>query len=280
MATGYDIMMRILREDEGRLASELRGVRATFDQAGIKGAGVEHGFREFLRRYMPRNTGVGHGEAFDIDGRVSKQTDVVVANEYHVALRPGWDEPQKFTIESVECAGEVKSTLTDQDAVRDCFDKARAFKRLLMNPDLTHMGMSMGDDERRYLHRRPYFAFAFESRLTLETIWEKLTVWDEGLRQVEQPAVDGVFVLDRGTLLHMGRGKKGRLSMKGADGERLGGYLPFPADGGVLTRLLFWMYAAMPRVQHFGHPVSSYLQPISEAGRLWLNDRGEVERKT
>lgn len=271
-------MAEILRCEERRLAGELTGIRAKFDHSGNKGALAETAFRNFLRKYMPGNASVGHGEVFDIDGRLSKQTDIVVANEYHVALQSDWEEPQRFTIEAVQCAAEVKSSLTDIDSLRDCVDKARAFKRLLVAPEKSAIYMSMGDDERRFLDRRPYFTFAFESRLTLDTIYDALNAWDSDLRDVERPALDGLFVLDRGVLIHLGTGK-GKLVMKTDDGQRVSGYVGFDKDGGVLSRLLLWMYGAMPRIIEFQHPVFPYLQPRTESGNLWLNDRGEIERR-
>ena len=278
MPTGYDIMAGILRQEETRLLSELEGIRQNFQHSGTKGAKVEREFRDFLRRYMPGGTRVGHGEVFDIDGRVARQSDVVVANEYHTALHADWEEPQKFTIESVQCGAEVKTSVTDLTSLRDCFEKARAFKSLLMAPKQSMLLTDMGDDERRFLQRRPYFVFAFESRLSLSRMFSALTAWDEELRPVERPVVDGLFVLDRGTLLHVGTGK-GKLVLKKDDGEVLRGYVVYERNDGVLTRMLLWMYGAMPRVIHFNHPVFPYLQRKSDRGKLWMNDRGEVERK-
>ena len=60
----------------------------------------------------------------------------------------------------------------------------------------------------------------------------------------------------------------------------LRGYVAYERDGGVLSRMLLWMYGAMPKVILFNHPVFPYLQRRREPGKLWMNDRGEVERKT
>ena len=271
-------MASILRQEEGRLVSELESIRAMFDHAGNKGTSAEREFRDFLRRYMPGDNKVGHGEVFDIDGRTAKQTDAVVANQFHVALQADWEQPQKFTIESVQCAAEVKASLTDVESLRDCFDKAKAFKSLLVKPRQSMLLMSMGDDDRRFLQRRPYFAFAFESRITLEYMYDRLTAWDEELRQVERPVLDGLFVLSRGSLVHVGTGK-GKLVVRDAEGDALTGYIGQRPSYGVLTRLLLWMYGAMPRVIQFGHPVFEYLQRPTKPGSLWLNDSGEVKRR-
>lgn len=181
-------------------------------------------------------------------------------------------------IEAVQCAAEVKSSLTGLDSLRDCFEKAKAFKSLLAEPAQSMFLMSMGDDDRRFLSRRPYFAFAFESRLTLQTIYDALTAWNEELWEVERPVLDGLFVLDRGGLMHMGTGR-GKLVMEGEDGQNLTGYVGFTRDRGVLTRLLVWMYGVMPMTIRFSHPVFPYLQPSRETGTLWLNDQGKVERR-
>lgn len=65
MPGGYDIMAGILQPEGGRLRAELTDFRAKFKYAGNKGAVAEPEFREFLRRYMPGDTRIGHGEVFD-----------------------------------------------------------------------------------------------------------------------------------------------------------------------------------------------------------------------
>ena len=223
---------------------------------------------------MPGDTRVGHGEVFDVDGRLSRQTDVVVANEFHVALQADWEKPQRFIIEAVQCAAEVKSSLTDVESLRDCVEKARAFKSLLVAQESTMITTDMRDDERRFRDRRPYFVFAFESRLTLQTILGALTEWDMELREVERPVVDALFVLDRGSLLHLGTGR-GRLTIKGEGGAPLSGYVDFNAQSGVLTRLLVWMYGSMPRALQF-RASRIFLPAAEKSAPLWLNERGEV----
>lgn len=64
----------------------------------------------------------------------------------------------------MQCAAEVKALLTDVSALRDCFEKAKAFKSLLAAPGLVTLLTLRRDDDRRFHYRRPYFAFAFESR--------------------------------------------------------------------------------------------------------------------
>lgn len=173
---GYDIMAGILQPEGGRLRAELTDFRAKFKYAGNKGAVAEHEFRKFLRRYMPGDTRVGHGEVFE------------------------------------------KNDLRCTDGV----ERAPA--------------------------------------------------------GVERPVLDGLFVANRRILMHMGTGK-GKLVIKGEDGQSLTGYVGFTRDGGVLTHLLVWTCGVLPMTIRFRHPVFPYLQRSSESGTRWLNDQGSVERR-
>ena len=129
MTSGFDIMNTVLLQEEKRLSTELSNIRANYEHAGIKGAKVERVLRDLLRLCLPTDLCVGHGEVFDVDGRQTKQTDVVMANRYHFPQPPNhnWEEPQKFMIECVECGGEVKSALTSRRTIEECFDNALSF---------------------------------------------------------------------------------------------------------------------------------------------------------
>ncbi len=268
-------MRSSLIREERLLRLELAYIRQRYEHAGIKGGQAEVAFRDFLSRYLPTHNRIGHGEVFNIDGLRSKQTDLVVSNDYHVALTSDWALPQSFIIEAVQCAAEIKAGINDVNThLRDYFDKAKAFKKLLVSPD----AVRMIEGDRKFLFRRPYFGFAFESKVSLPRIVEELKSWDEELRPVERPAIDGLFVLDRGTILDVGDGQ-GRLYALSPSGQRLTGYVQ--SDGGketVLADLLTWVFATMPKVHYHMHPAGLYLSP-NPAGRLELTDDGELVRR-
>ena len=277
MASGFNVMNTILQQEEKRLATELGNIRANYEHAGIKGTKVERVLRDLLRLCIPSSLSVGHGEVFDVDGRQSRQTDVVIANQYHFPQPPdhNWEEPQKFMIECVECAGEVKSALEGTRMLEDCFQHAKSFKSLLSSPQGNSLVQSMGGDESRFLSRRPYFLFAFESKITEQTIWNSLNELNSSCREIDRPILDAVFVLDRGTLLYV-RGKgKGRIGVSREDGLPLSGYVGLGKD--VITRFLFWMFAVMPRQMYMQHPATSYLTP-QDPGENRLTELGNVKR--
>ena len=123
---------------------------------------------------------------FNIDGLRSKETDLVITNDYHVALTSDWNEAQTFIIESVECAAEIKSVIKDVDTLRDYFEKARTFKKMFVDPDLGTQARMHSDNVRRFYWRKPYFGFAFESQVSLDRIIQELSSWDKELRPIER----------------------------------------------------------------------------------------------
>ena len=167
--SGHEIMTGILSREEQRLRAQLQDIRKKYEHAGNKGDLVEATIRDFLSRYLPPANRVGHGEVFSVEGLRSKQTDLVITNEYHVSLTENWSEPQTFIIESVECAAEIKSAIRDVNTdLRDFFEKARTFKRMFIEPDQGIEVRGQEDDFRRFVWRKPFFGFAFESRVTLD----------------------------------------------------------------------------------------------------------------
>ena len=281
MLSGYDIMAGILSREETRLRLELLDIRKKYEHPGNKGDQVESIIRDFLSQYLPAYNRVGHGEVFNIEGLHSKQTDLVVTNEYHVALTSDWTKAQTFIIESVECAAEIKSTINDVDTdLRDIFEKAKTFKSMFIEPGQGMEARLQPDDTRRFLWRKPYFGFAFESKVSLDRIIQELKSWDEELRPVERPVLDSLFILDRGGFMHMGSGQ-GRLVSIGSDGQRKTGYVALRKGGEqVLTTLLLWIYSTMPKIHYYTHPAFVYLTPNSSGGRLQLQDDGNLSRPT
>ena len=63
------------------MITELQRIRETYEHGGTRGGEAEATLRELLRKHLPRIYRVGHGEVFNKDGRRSRQTDVVVANQ-------------------------------------------------------------------------------------------------------------------------------------------------------------------------------------------------------
>ena len=277
-ASGFELMKCVLEREGERLKLDLANIHGRYEHAGNKGESAEQIFREFLSRYLPAHNRVGHGEVFNIDGLRSRQTDLVITNEYHIRLKSDWSEPQMFILESVKCAGEVKSIIKDRNALRAFFEKARVFKSMLIEPDQGTQVRSHEEDFPRFVWRKPYFGFAFESEMNIDRIVAELRSWETELRPIDRPVLDGLFVLDRGGTIHMGKGS-GQLRSLSRDGKPQSGYVVVRDAGEqVLAQLLLWIYTAMPRIEYYTHPAFPYLRPNPHSGRLSMTDDGTLRR--
>ena len=260
------------------MITELQRIRESFEHGGNRGGEAEATLRALLRKYLPLLYHVGHGEVFNKDGRRSRQTDVVVANEEHPPLFSDWERANSFFIEAVAAGGEVKTSLQSLDALRDSFDKGRAFKNILAEPQHKQVIFVTQEDHQRFIYRRPYFAFFFESKVTLERIWQALQEWDTEAREIDRPAIDAVFILDRGSIVHFGNAD-GFLKIRLPDGTNGRGYhIQLDGDYGVLPNLLLWLFTSIPRIHVWTPPIVNYLVEEQSAGELALSDDGRLCR--
>ena len=133
----------------------------------------------------------------------------------------------------------------------------------------------MGGDESRFLSRRPYFLFAFESKITDATIWESLTELNSSCREIDRPILDAAFVLNRGSFVYVREKDVGRIQLADEGRLPLPGYVSFPQN--VITRFLFWTFAVMPRQIYLTHPATDYLTP-QDPGENRLTELGDVKR--
>ena len=134
------------------------------------------------------------------------------------------------------------------------------------------------EDKQRFIFRRPYFAFFYESKITLNRINQTLQHWDATAREIDRPAIDAVFILDRGPIIHFGNAD-GHLKMRLPDGTIGRGYqLQSNDEYGVLPILLLWLFTSIPRTQMWTPPIVSYLLEEESAGELVLSNDGRLSR--
>jgi hypothetical protein len=241
---------------ESQMKAKLQEARATFAHRGNKGDHVEAAFRAFLQEYLARRHFVGHGEVVDTKGNRSTQTDVVITSEDH-PFTFTTDEPGLFFVEGVCAAGEVKSVLTT-DLLKSTIDNSRAWKRLQIEMGNGTMVHAHPADLKRYYKCPPYFLFAMESRLALETVHERLATSGSFGRSPLGDILDGVFLLDRGWIIDFGMGT-GSFQYLSAEHTPLTGWQPGPCDR-VLFEFLAWLSACMPKMRRFEPVLLAYLR--------------------
>ena len=226
---------------ERSLRSTLEQVRVDLKHSGNKGAKAESTFRRALGEYLPRRLAMGHGEVIDTHGHVSPQCDLVIATDHH----PNWHnehDPSMFLIEGVAGAAEIKVQLTSEH-LNSTIDNVKSFRQL--QPSWGKYVEVVGSKEEihRYYRNPPFFLFAYESQLSIETIAKRVSAACEPGVGRRGESLDGVFVLGQGYVLNFGYGK-GAFAVRDGAGERLTGYYYDEIDPPLLT-LLMWLPLAL-----------------------------------
>jgi hypothetical protein len=228
---------------ETQMQASLAEARASFKHGGTKGGEAERAFHGFLRRHLPPNLSVGEGEVIDQHGERSRQTDVVIADSDH-PFTFAVDEPGLYVVEGVVGAGEVKSVLT-ADHLESAIVNSRQFKELKSEQVEGTTLSAVAEDQILFAQRPPYFLLAYESKLSLETVAERLNDYRhrEGLEQGR--IIDAAFLLGRGWAPNFGPGEGSMAILTGDEDAR--GFTPIPSDH-VLFDFLMWFSMVMPRM--------------------------------
>ncbi|KJL25937.1 hypothetical protein RN51_00444 [Microbacterium oxydans] len=243
--------------EETTLRAALDRARADFEHRGVRGDAVERAVRHFLSRHLPRKYTVGTGETIDRLGHRSNQLDVLVLNDE----QPFVQEPDTsglYLIEGVAAVGEIKTSLGSSE-LDDILSKGQRLRQIQPTIPAGSEVRGLISDIHRFVDSVPYFALALGSSLASETILQKLmdapdiTSWNG----TTVPALDALFVLDRGAYLNFGDGE-GALQFRLPDGSAGTGWFgPFP--DGALVALFNWLNGSISRVRYGSSIASPYL---------------------
>lgn len=256
-----------------RLRISLAEARAKLSQSGDRGDVNEAAVREFLREHLPPKYRIGQGEVIDAAGRLSRQVDVVVADEEQ-PFRVD-DAVQLMIIEGVVAAAEVKTTLTTTE-LRECLEKGRRFKSLEAIPGKSTMlappqiNGNLNSDLVRFYQWRPFFVFAHEGTIKNDTLMEILSEEERSRERGVVPALDAVCVLDKGFAMNLWDGNSAFTIRSPETQELITGWFWFDSPDHALLWLLEWLHTTMPRFAIRSSPLLPYLFP----GMTWTPETG------
>ena len=246
-------------------------IREAYNHSGNKGSNAEQIVRDFLRQFLPPSYRIGHGEVIDQNGGCSKQIDIVITNEHQPFLND-LSVPSVFIIEGVSCAAEVKSVLTVAE-LEKALANSLAFKKLNVGIQKGMQVQGILEDIQRFVTKRPFFLFAFESQIAQVTLKRKIEEWNvlHDLPVSEQ--IDAVFILDGESLVNHGEGK-GAFRFITTTGEFLGGYQYSPVSiNPPLVSLLSWLSSALMKFTLPASPILNYL--IKDAATIMQEQQNQ-----
>ena len=174
-------------------------IRAAHSDSSVKGGANE----EIVAEFLAANTGARriatNSTIIDHYGNRSDEVDVAVLNDG----QPFWtgQRGQLIIAEGVDAAYQVKAVLTS-DELRRAVRNATSVKRLLRVMPNGSMASAINDEDgTRFIDHVPFFIFAFTSQITAAT---SLTVLEEAVDNDVAMQPDGIFVLNRWSLINIG----------------------------------------------------------------------------
>ena len=235
-----------LNRFQNELELKFEGIREQFEHSGNKGTNGEYIIKDFLKYYFSPQYQFGNGEVIDSKGRQSGQVDIVITNKYHPCISD-YNIPSIFFIEGVSCCGEVKFLLTSAELTKS-LDNCTKYKELEPKLDGSLTAYSNKEDLKRFVNKRPYFLFCYESQLTIETVNKKISLYNSQKRLEVENQIDSVFLMDKGLIYNLGYGN-GSLKYVDADGGLASGFKSISKDTDyrILLNLVRWLnYVIIP----------------------------------
>lgn len=232
-----------------RLRAEFERIRAAHRDPDVKGGANEQILSEFLRQNLAASNLCTGSSIIDPHGNQSDEVDVAVCNDYQPFHTRGSGE--LLIAEGVDAVYQVKARLDSAElkrAVKNC----RSVKRLRRGASDGDMVLSNPADTPRFVDRIPYFIFAFETAVTMDTAYRTLTEACDGLEYHEQP--DGVFTLNDWYLFNVGT-NDGALRLIPAEAR---GFQTSSSGPGSLASMMWHHYAYVTPVRRAQHPLLSY----------------------
>lgn len=123
-----DYYIEMLRKCIARIEADFE-FSTIIDHNASKGTFREQIVQKFLRPFLPNAYGISGGQAFDLDGAISKQLDVVIYDALHSYVAPYMDDFIYFPCESVYGNIEIKSTL-DKKSFMESLENIASLKAL------------------------------------------------------------------------------------------------------------------------------------------------------
>ena len=253
-----EMLIKKLAIIQQQIQLKLEEIREIHQHKGNKGANVEQIIREFLSVYFPADNRIGQGEIIDTEGNVTSQLDVIMTNQYHPYIND-LSQPSLYFVEGVACAGEIKSVLNSQD-LNTILKNCLRYKELNIRLSAGMTIHSTESDTKRFIEKRPYFLFAFESQLTLNTVYEKVSEFSANNCPNIWQQIDGIFLLDRGSIINFGDGK-GSFQFRDPEGISKPGIIrrPLEAEPNLLFSFVAWISAVIERFTIYDNILTSYL---------------------
>jgi hypothetical protein len=116
------------RSVQSRLNYEYEASKSVLTQGSILGAIREGVVRDILSKFLPRSVEIGTGQVVDIEGKLSRQVDIIIAKDTTPVFRFEGNM-SAFLAETVLATIEVKSMM-HREKLRESLENSKSVKEL------------------------------------------------------------------------------------------------------------------------------------------------------
>lgn len=194
-----DYYFQMLKKSVSRIEADF-DFSAEIDHNSSKGAFREQIIKKILRPFLPGEYGVSTGQAFDSDGHLSKQLDIVLYDALHSYIAPFADDFIYFPCESIYGNIEIKSKL-NKSSLFDAMVNIQSLKALKRDPIKEfHVNpmkpLHIDNVKWNITATNEYFGivFAYESDISIPKIFEHIKS-AIALGKVDRANIPNVIVL-------------------------------------------------------------------------------------
>jgi hypothetical protein len=187
-----------------RMVLDFEETSKALTHAGLKGASKEEKFREFLRKYFPRNLDVSKGQIIDSNGNISREIDVIVSDAFKTPIFYDVGGNRIIPVECVYSVIEVKSYL-DTSAIEEIYQNMFSVRNLSKKAYYPPSGAII---HKHNLYGKEwniwpviYFVFA-EDSIKLESLVEKLDELNQTNKLSPEKRVDSICILKKGIIVN------------------------------------------------------------------------------
>ena len=147
--------------------------------------------------------------------------------------------------------------LTGTTKEKGTLEKSAIFKRLTAKHALhgSHHAYTLYEEPGSYSVHRPYFLFAFESRISLRRVYEIILEYQTQQNLDANEILDAVFILDKGWVINFVP-----LPRMNTDTWKWEWPWKYQQSDVVLTDMLSWLSLVMPRDMREGPLINWYTE--------------------
>lgn len=185
-----------------RMMLDFEEISKTLTHPGLKGTSKEEKFREFLRKYFPRNLDMSKGQIIDSDGHISKEIDVIVSDAFKTPIFYDIGGNRIIPVECVYSVIEVKSYLgasAIEKVYQNMFSVRNLSKKAYYPPsgDIVYSHKLYGKEWN--IWPVMYYVFA-EDSVKLELLAEKMDKLNQTSELPPEKRIDSICILKKGII--------------------------------------------------------------------------------